>query len=149
MKSLFNKSDNEEILNRINSLTPETKGGWGKMNVSQMMTHAQAPLKIAFGELRLKRTLIGFLFGRIAKKKLSSERQWGKNFPTDKSFVVAEQRNFEEEKVRLIALVRRFVHSGPAGISNETHPFFGNLTVNEWDRLMWNHLDHHLRQFGA
>ena len=69
--------------------------------------------------------------------------------PTDKNFVVTEQRNFEDEKERLISLVQRFTQSGRAGISKETHPFFGKLTVDEWDRLMWNHLDHHLRQFGA
>jgi hypothetical protein len=149
MKSLFNISDNKDIIARINSLTPETKGGWGKMSVSQMLTHTQVPLRVAFGELRLKRTFVGYLFGRIAKKKLSGERQWQKNMPTDKNFVVAEQKNFEEEKGRLISLVQRFTLSGPAGISKETHPFFGKLTVDEWDKLMWNHLDHHLRQFGA
>ena len=149
MKSLFNKSDNDAMIRRINSLTPETMSGWGKMNVSQMLTHVQAPLRVAFGELRLKRTLAGYMFGGIAKKKLSGEKQWGKNMPTDKNFVIAEQKNFEEEKGKLIPLVQRFAQSGPAGISQEKHPFFGKLTTDEWDKLMWNHLDHHLRQFGA
>ena len=149
MKSLFNISDNKDIIARINILTPETKGGWGKMNVSQMLTHAQIPIRVAFGELTLKRTFVGYLLGRIAKKKLSGERQWQKNMPTDKNFVVTEQKNFVEEKGRLISLVQRFTQTGPAGISKEIHPFFGKLTVDEWDRLMWNHLDHHLRQFGA
>jgi len=27
--------------------------------------------------------------------------------------------------------------------------FFGPLTADEWDRLLWKHLDHHLRQFGT
>ncbi|TPW11975.1 MAG: hypothetical protein FD129_1557, partial [bacterium] len=31
----------------------------------------------------------------------------------------------------------------------EPHPFFGNLNIDEWGRLSWKHLDHHLRQFGA
>jgi hypothetical protein len=149
MKSLFNPSDNKEIIERLDRLTTDAKGVWGKMNVSQMLAHAQAPLRVAFGELKLKRSLIGFLFGPIAKKKLSTEVPWERNLPTDKNFVVGEQRNFEEEKKRLAALVQRFAQSGPPGILNDTHPFFGKLTVNEWDRLMWNHLDHHLRQFGA
>lgn len=149
MKSLFNKVENEEMISRINSLTPESKGGWGKMNVSQMMAHAQAPLKVAFGELTLQRSLAGFLFGWIAKKKLSKDRRWEKGLPTDKNFVIADPRNFDEEKGKLKVLVRRFTESDPAGISKQIHPFFGKLTVDEWDRLMWNHLDHHLRQFGA
>ncbi len=149
MRSLFNIADNNEIIGRINGLTPDSRGGWGKMNVAQMLTHVQVPLKVAFGELRLKRSLAGILFGRIAKKKLSSDRQWQKSMPTDKNFIVAGNRNFSREKEDLLLLVRRFAELGPAGISHQAHPFFGNLTADDWDKLMWNHLDHHLRQFGA
>jgi hypothetical protein len=126
MKSLFNISDNKDIIARINSLTPETKGGWGKMSVSQMLTHAQVPIRVAFGELRLKRTFVGYLFGRIAKKKLSGERQWQKNMPTDKNFVVTEQKNFEEEKGRLISLVQRFTLSGPREFQRRHPPSLEN-----------------------
>ncbi|MDZ4803510.1 MAG: DUF1569 domain-containing protein [Candidatus Eisenbacteria bacterium] len=31
----------------------------------------------------------------------------------------------------------------------EPNPIFGNLSVDEWGKLSWKHLDHHLRQFGA
>lgn len=149
MKSLFNQQHNDEIIARLNRLSPEVKGGWGKMNVSKMLAHAQQPLRVAFGELKLKRTLIGILFGSFAKKKLSSDEHWQHDMPTDKNFIIGEEREFTEEKQKLIALVRRFAELGPGGISGDIHPFFGKLTVNEWDRLMWNHLDHHLRQFGA
>jgi Protein of unknown function (DUF1569) len=149
MKSLFNRQHNDEIIERLNRLTPETKGVWGKMNVSQMLAHTQQPLRVAFGELKLKRSIVGILVGPFAKKKLSNEEQWRHNMPTDKNFIIGEERNFEGERQKLTALVRRFAELGPAGLSGETHPFFGKLTVDEWDRLMWNHLDHHLRQFGA
>ena len=149
MKSLFNRQQNDEILSRLNILSPESKCVWGTMNVSQMLAHVQQPLKVAFGELKLKRSMAGILFGRIAKRKLSSDEQWRRNMPTDKNFVIADKRDFDDEKSKLAALVRRFAVLGPGGICQEKHPFFGKLTVNEWDRLMWNHLDHHLRQFGA
>lgn len=149
MKSLFNRQHNDGIIERLNQLTPESKGVWGKMNVSQMLAHTQQPLKVALGELKLRRSLMGILIGSIAKKKLTKEEPWERGLPTDKNFIIGEERNFTEEKKKLIGLVRRFAELGPGGISGETHPFFGKLTVNEWDRLMWNHLDHHLRQFGA
>lgn len=44
MKSLFNQQHNDEIIARLNRLSPEVKGGWGKMNVSKMLAHAQQPL---------------------------------------------------------------------------------------------------------
>ena len=32
--------------------------------------------------------------------------------------------------------------------ARQTHSFFGRLSGDEWGRLMYKHLDHHLRQFG-
>jgi len=29
------------------------------------------------------------------------------------------------------------------------HPFFGMLTLRQWQRMHALHMDHHLRQFGA
>ena len=150
MKSLFNTSDNDEIVSRINRLTGDTKPQWGKMGAGQMLVHASRPLQVAYGDLKLKRTLVGVLFGNWAKKNIvRGEAPFRKNLPTDKNFVVKDSPDFEDGKKALIALVRRFAQVGPTGITKEPHPFFGKMTDREWDLLMWKHLDHHLRQFGV
>jgi hypothetical protein len=149
MKSLFNTPDNDELIERISLLHGNSTALWGKMSVSQMVTHAQQPLKVALGELKLKRGLIGFLFGRIAKKKLLAEGPFSKNLPTDKNFLVHTSPEFEKERNELTRLVKRFAQAGPQGLSREKHPFFGRLSETEWDVLQWKHLDHHLRQFGV
>ena len=149
MKSLFNKQDNEEIINRINKLSSENKPEWGKMNAAQMLAHSVIALQIPLEDVKQKRSLMGIVFGGIAKKKLVNEEPFKKNLPTDKKFVIQDQRNFEEEKNKLIKSVQRFGQAGPNGITKEPHPFFGELTSSEWDCLMWKHLDHHLRQFGV
>jgi hypothetical protein len=150
MESLFNQNDNQKLINRINSLSNTSQAQWGKMNVSQMLKHAQAPLNVAFGELKLKRGLIAILFGGMIKKKLmKDETPFDRNLPTDKSFIVVDEREFEKEKAALVSLVKRFAEKGPDALTKDTHPFFGVLTGKEWDVLQWKHLDHHLRQFGA
>jgi hypothetical protein len=149
MKSLFDPSVNKEILDRIDKLKPDTQAQWGKMSVAQMVTHAQRPLKVAYGELLLKRGLIGFLFGSMAKKSLLKKEPFKKNLPTHPKFVIKGIPDFEEEKKNLSALVVKFEKDGPAGLTKNAHPFFGKLTVEEWDTLQWKHLDHHLRQFGV
>ncbi|HUR12171.1 MAG TPA: DUF1569 domain-containing protein [Flavitalea sp.] len=149
MKSLFNAADNQELIDRINLLTPAAKPVWGKMHVAQMLAHSQAPLKVAFGELKLKKGLFGMLFGRIAKRKMLAAPVFKKNLPTDKNFLVQHDVNFEEERKKLVALVQRFHQSGAKGIMMDDHPFFGKLTSEEWDILQYKHLDHHLRQFGV
>ena len=131
MKSLFNPSDNSDLVARISRLTPASQSQWGKMSAAQMLAHSKSPFQVAFGEVKLKRSLMGILFGTIAKKKLLNDTPFGKNLPTDKNFVVADHRNFEDEKKALISLVQRFTQAGPEGISKDPHPFFGKLTSQE------------------
>lgn len=149
MTYLFDTAKSGAIISRINQLTPESKPLWGKMSVSQMLAHCQAPLQVAIGEHQLKRNLFGLLFGRLAKKKLVGDKPYSHNLPTSPSFIVKDNRNFEEERSKLIGLVERFTAGGPGILIKTPHPFFGPLTVEEWDKCQWKHLDHHLQQFGV
>lgn len=92
---------------------------------------------------------MGFLFGRIAKKKLVGDKPYARNLPTSPSFVVKDDKNFDDEKAKLINIIERFTAGGPDGLIKTPHPFFGPLTVEEWDKCQWKHLDHHLQQFGV
>jgi hypothetical protein len=148
-KSLFDRDAHLDILGRINKLTPESNPLWGKMTVSQMLSHCQKPLEVATGDLKLKRGLIGFLFGTMAKKKMVGSEPFSKNLPTDPNFKIAERKDFYKEKNKLVALINQFVKNGREGITKESHPFFGKLSLDEWEILLWKHLDHHLRQFGV
>ena len=149
MISLFNPTDSQHLIYRIEQLTPESKALWGKMNVSQMLYHCACPLQVAVGELRIKREFFGLIFGRMAKKRLSNDDPFKKNLPTVKKFIPEPTLNFKEEQKKLIFLIKRFDEEGPNIVTREPHPFFGDLTVEEWDILQSKHLDHHLRQFGV
>jgi hypothetical protein len=147
-KSLFNTQDILEILIRIKSLKADERALWGKMDVAQMLLHCQAPLKVAIGELKLKRNLMGILFGKWAKKMFLTEAPIKKNMPTERNFRIHIHPEFEVEKIKLIAYVSRFDLEKEKILSNLIHPFFGKLTAEEWGQLQWKHLDHHLSQFG-
>lgn len=114
-----------------------------------MLAHCRQPLRVALGDLELKRSLIGVLFGRMAKKKLLDPAPWKAGMPTAPEFKVADERDFATEKAALLALVQRFGEGGPHAITRRPHPFFGPLTTDEWQTLQWRHVDHHLRQFGV
>ena len=135
MKDLFDPNDNREIIERIGKLLPSAQAQWGKMHVAQMLAHTQMPLRYALGELKLKRKLLGMLFGRITLKKLTSGKPWKHSMPTNPNFVVADEREFEKERKQLIALVQRFPQSGPSAITKEAHPFFGRMNPQEWSSL--------------
>jgi len=148
MKSVFNANDNAELIARIEMLTPSSTAIWGKMNVAQMLAHCHMPIKIAFGELQLKRDWLGLLFGQLAKKKLITPEPFKKNLPTFKDGVIKGEKDFDAEKESLINMVKR-LKNGQDTLTQHPHPFFGVLTIDEWDTLQYKHLDHHLRQFGV
>ena len=148
-KNLFDRSAADEILQRIFKLNADSKPLWGKMNVSQMLAHCQIVSQIALGDTTLKKSFMGFLFGKIAKRQLMKEQPFKQGLPTAPEFIVKDSRNFEAEKQKLEVLVHRFVAADQEVIAKNKHPFFGNLTAGEWGILNYKHLDHHLRQFGA
>jgi hypothetical protein len=120
------------------------------MNVGQALAHCAAALELALGERRPPRVLIGRLFGWIVKPlALGNDAPMRRNTPTVPGIEVVDERDVEAERRRLADMIDRFTTAGPAGCTTHPHSFFGRLTPDEWGVLMYKHLDHHLRQFGA
>ncbi|UKJ08875.1 DUF1569 domain-containing protein [Solitalea lacus] len=149
MKTVLNKADNNEIIERINQLTAVTKPLWGIMNVAQMLAHCQAPMRVALETKSVKQSFVGFLLGGWAKRQFLGDKPFRKNLPTDKTFIVADERDFTKEKAKIIEMLTSFADQGSSSIIQSVHPFFGNMTADEWGMLLWKHLDHHLQQFGV
>jgi hypothetical protein len=148
MQNLFDPATALSIISRVEQLQSNSAANWGKMNVAQMLAHCQQPFKVYFGEAKLKRGLIGFLFGGIAKKKLFTDKPWKQNLPTAKEFIITDERNFNAEKEKLVNLINRF-STETQNRANSVHPFFGKMTPQDWATLMYKHTDHHLKQFGV
>jgi hypothetical protein len=72
-----------------------------------------------------------------------------RNAMTEKGVMVTDEREFMTERQRLHDSIGRFAAGGPAICTKHPHFFFGPLTPGEWAVLMYQHLDHHLRQFGV
>jgi len=54
MKNIFEQKIAEEVIRRINSLTPNTKAQWGKMNVGQMLAHCNVAYETVYSETHPK-----------------------------------------------------------------------------------------------
>ena len=149
MKTLFQPEAVDEVITRIDALQPATQRQWGKMDVAQMMAHCSAAMDMASGRIHLRRILIGRLIGGFVKPIYWNEKPFSKNNPTDPKLVVSDRRDFLREKEQLKSKIRQFGDGGEGGCTKHPHPFFGELTPQQWSRGMYKHLDHHLRQFGA
>ena len=148
MTSLFDAAGQAELVRRLENLPADAPRAWGKMTAPQMLAHCRRAMEVALGTRKLKRALIGRLFGGMAKRKyVMSPKPFPHGSPTDPNFLVPDANDFEREKAGLVELVRRL--SDPSALTTDPHPFFGPMTPAEWDQLMVKHLDHHLRQFGG
>ena len=149
MQSLFDSNTYNQIIDRLNKLSPTSTAQWGKMNVAQMLAHCKEAFKVPLSDEKIPRMFMGRLMGWMIKSKLYSEDPWKKNLPTAPNFLINDERNFHDEKQELTDLVNKFYTAGPSGIGKFPHPFFGKFTKEQWGMSMHKHLDHHLRQFGA
>ena len=150
MKHLFDAARVEEVQARIAKLRPESAALWGTMSPAQALAHCALAFEWAVGDRIPPRMWLGRIMGRIVKPMvLGNDAPMRRNSPTAKDLVVQDARDLGTERERLRGLIGRFAAAGPAGCTTHPHSFFGRLTPEEWATLMYKHLDHHVRQFGA
>jgi hypothetical protein len=149
VENLFDQSDRSGVERRLRALTPDAERQWGRMTPSQMLAHCSVGLEYAIGTRTGKQALLGRLVTPFIRSRLLGERPFAQNAPTGPDFRVTEERDFEQERARLSRLIDRFFRRGAVAAAAQVHPFFGRLSGEEWGRLTFKHLDHHLRQFGV
>jgi Protein of unknown function (DUF1569) len=146
MRTIFDKTTRDEIINRIHSIDQNSAAQWGKMNVSQMLRHCTKWDEMALGKKKYKQSFIGKLFGKMGLKNILKDETLKKNLPTVPSFKIKENIDFTEEKKKWIRLLDEYEHYSNDGL---IHPFFGAMTKEQTGYLVYKHIDHHLRQFNV
>lgn len=150
MTGLFDTTIAAQVKNRISRLAADSVRQWGMMSPAQALAHCSEAMLWAVGDVRPPRMFVGRIIGGLIKSRVLAESEpMRKNSPTSKTLVIADDRDLPAEQKRLCALIDRFSVAGPTGCTTHPHSFFGLLTPCEWAALMYKHLDHHLRQFGA
>lgn len=149
MKSLFSDEAEAEIKSRIEKLQTDQSPVWGKMNSSQMLVHCKFPLEVALGELQLEKpNVFKRLLFSMFKSSLYNDKPWKQNLPTAPEFVVSSEKDFNTEKAELLSEIEKF-HAKKTQASWPPHPMFGKFTNEQWGKMQYKHLDHHLKQFGV
>lgn len=151
MKNLFGDQTRKEIIERINLLDENSCRLWGKMTPNEMLCHCSDQIKMATGNL--KTDFVGNFFTSTIGKQVVL---LGVPVPKGKVETVKElmqgvrgtpPTKFDEDRNMLINLVNTFDAKYPSN-NDPVHPAFGKLTRNQWGKLSYIHLDHHLKQFG-
>jgi len=147
--TIFDPADRAAILNRIGALQPSSMRQWGKMNPAQMLGHLCVSVEMVLSDASTKQKLIGKILAPFIRGSVLGDKPFGRNAPTDPSFVIADERDLDKERERLKGLIARVVDQGIDKAGTRVHIFFGKLTGPQWGVLIYKHMDHHLRQFGV
>ena len=113
-----------------------------------MVKHNLLFEEMMLGKKQYGRVLIGRIFGKIAlRSMIKDETPMQQNMPTVKGFGVTEETgNTPPDTATWAALVAEYGHITQPFFQ---HPFFGKITKEQGGRLVYKHIDHHLRQFGC
>jgi hypothetical protein len=150
MKTLYNPKAKEEILSRVDKLTPNAKARWGKMNVNQGLRHMSMAFDIATGSLDptpakvppMPKWLLKFFLLNVKPPKEKAETF--KEMNTVNNGI--NPPDFEEERNNLKKAIENFYNSTSLIPKNK---LVGKFSKDDWGKLNYNHTDHHLRQFGV
>ena len=144
--TLLNANDRSAILRRLREVRPDARPAWGGLDAPRMLCHVADQLRVALGDLPAKpvhsllsRTLLKFL---VVSTAMAPPR--GK-IRTAPEMLTSSPGAWEADQQTCADLVERV----GTGVARAVHPTFGPLTPEEWGRLCWKHLDHHLVQFGV
>lgn len=150
LPNVFTKEITEQIIDRINSLNPETAAQWGKMNVAQMLAHCNVTYEMMYDSKHPPAgAFMKFILKMLVKPKVVNEASYPKNSRTAPQFLITDARVFDEEKQRLIAYINKTQALGGGHFDQMESHSFGKLSTNEWNNMMYKHLNHHLEQFGV
>ncbi|WP_299013907.1 DUF1569 domain-containing protein [uncultured Polaribacter sp.] len=150
MKNIFEEEVVNEVIKRIERLTPETKPNWGKMNVAQMLAHLCVQYDSIYTNKYPKpNAFVRFMLKSFIKKAVVSEKPFSKNGRTAAQFIITDKREFKEEKQNLIDGIVKTQKLGASAFDGKESASFGALTAQEWNNLFYKHIDHHLTQFGV
>ena len=149
MQSILDPKSIEDFKEKSLAVQEQTPANWGKMNAAQMFQHLNKSLEVILTDKPIKRMFMGRIIGKSIKKKaLKGTDPITKNSPTAPSFVSDDNVDFEKEKQQWLAYLDQFLTTKEEDMEGKVHPFFGKMTGNQWNVLIYKHVVHHLKQFS-
>jgi hypothetical protein len=144
--TLLNDEDRSRLIRRLQRVRPGAEPAWGTLNAPRMLCHLADQMRVALGDLPAKpvhtlasRTLLKFL---VVNTGLKPPRGRIRTAP---EMLASQPATWETDLSACVELAERV----GTGTACAVHPMFGPLSPEEWGRLCWKHLNHHLLQFGV
>lgn len=150
LPNIFDKQVTDDVVRRINSLTPSTQPKWGKMSVAQMLAHCCVTYEMVHEQKHpAPNAFVKLLLKLFVKNAVVTETPYKHNSRTAPAFLMTTEKEFNQEKTRLVNYVVKTQQMGENSFEGKESLSFGKLNKTEWNNMFYKHLDHHLTQFGV
>lgn len=147
MKSVWQTSDRNDLLARIDRIAPATTPKWGRMTAERMLSHLVESAKMATGELTCRSKKLPLRFFPL-KQLVLYVLPFPKSSPTAPELLAGAAAPVDALQRDLHRLLGDFASRDVRAAWPE-HPAFGSMDGRQWGVLTYKHFDHHLRQFGV
>ena len=147
MKSIWQDETRRELSDRVGAVDWDRRAEWGKFSAPKMVCHLADSLKMAMGDLKVPAKRLPIRYPPL-KQFIIYLAPFPRSAPTAPELLVRAPREWANDIADVQDLLAR------AGSARTTatwpeHPAFGKLSKRAWGVLIYRHMDHHLRQFGA
>jgi len=143
---MSNARARQELLDRLERLTPGATPLWGTMSAPIMLAHLADWMRMAKGELKTTGRKHPFRHAPL-KQLVIYWLPFPKGVPTSPELIGRIPQAWALEHAAVCQHVQSFENLNPKVIWPE-HPVFGKMTQQAWCVFAYRHMDHHLRQFG-
>jgi len=144
-KSLSDAAVRQELLDRLDRLSPESGRVWGTMTAHQMLAHLSDWMLMAKGELETA-PIKGVLRYPPLKQLAMYWLPFPRNVSTAPELKVRKPSAWSAERAAVREHVQSFENLDLKRWPE--HPVFGKMSAKAWCVFGYRHMDHHLRQFG-
>ena len=144
--TLLDAAERARIVERLCRVSPQARPAWGGLDAPRMLCHLNDALRIGLGELPCKPThnVLSRTLGKALVVNSGLKPPRGK-IKTAPEMLTSCPAAWDADLAACVQLVERV----GAGQATAVHPAFGPLTPEEWGRISWKHVNHHLVQFGV
>jgi hypothetical protein len=150
MKQIGDGAVLNDLVSRLQRLTPAHAPAWGTMNGQQMARH----LGDACEAVLMRRPFASRPRGKPSPLRkfllLHVLRQMPRGIKAgaDPAGAAVDPADFANDLGRAVTLLHDLAAASPEALV-EAHPILGPMSRANWMRWAYMHTDHHLRQFGV
>ncbi|HSK12921.1 MAG TPA: DUF1569 domain-containing protein [Phnomibacter sp.] len=147
--NIFTDITYAETVQRLQQLTESTQRKWGTMTGAQMLRHCRAQIDLVLHPADTVKVYPTMMRFSPVRWLVVYPVPWPKGSKTapelDVNKKLMDVEDFATEKAELLQALGELYQKTHV---DAIHPLFGKMGKQQWGRVVWKHLDHHLRQFG-